>query len=197
MLQRYRHHKSHRGDRRFPRPLRTCQRLCSKHKRWVPYGYCEGDKGMPKGWLYDWEGIATMGRQNPEARFGRKLACFLSVCVLAMSNRCSKDSSCAHKGLMTNWPYHSIWRGDFLTSLMWSYSLLRGSGKFVERYERVFETPMPKQCVQECFAPSWSWASLHDIHGWFKTTCEIMFNSSCRIRNQGAQDTKTASEQAP
>ena len=57
---------------------------------------------MPKGWLYDWEGIATMGRQNPETRFGRKPACCLSVCVLAISNRCSNDSSCAHKGLVTN-----------------------------------------------------------------------------------------------
>jgi hypothetical protein len=33
--------------------------------------YCEGDKGMPKGWLYVWEGMATMGRQNLETRFGR------------------------------------------------------------------------------------------------------------------------------
>jgi len=28
------------------------------------------DKGMLKGWLYDWEGMATMGRQNLETRFG-------------------------------------------------------------------------------------------------------------------------------
>ena len=33
---------------------------------------------MPKGWLYDWEGMATMGRQNPDTRFGRKLAYCLS-----------------------------------------------------------------------------------------------------------------------
>jgi hypothetical protein len=65
------------------------------------------DKGMPKGWLYNWEGMATMGKQNPETRFCRRLACCLSMCVLALSNRCSKGSSCAHKGLVTNWPHHS------------------------------------------------------------------------------------------
>jgi hypothetical protein len=39
---------------------------------------------MPKGWLYDWEGIATMGRQNPEIRFGRKLTCFICVSSLSL-----------------------------------------------------------------------------------------------------------------
>jgi hypothetical protein len=34
---------------------------------------------MPKGWLYDWEGMATMGRQDLDTRFGRKLACSLSM----------------------------------------------------------------------------------------------------------------------
>ena len=57
---------------------------------------------MPKGWLHDWEGMATMGKQNSEARFGRKLACCLSVYVLAISNRCSKDSSYTHKVLVAN-----------------------------------------------------------------------------------------------
>src|SRR5271163_4167970 len=66
---------------------------------------------MPNGLLYDWEGMATMGRQNPETRFGRKLACSLSVCVLAISNRCSKDSSCTYKGLVTNWPHHNSLQG--------------------------------------------------------------------------------------
>jgi len=64
---------------------------------------------MPKGWLYDWEGIATMGKQKPETRLCRKLACCLSECVLAISNRCSKDSSSAHKGLVTN---HSRLRAE-------------------------------------------------------------------------------------
>src|SRR2546421_3817119 len=50
--------------------------------------------------------MATMGRQKSETRFGRKLACWLSISVPAISNRCSKDSSCVHKGLMTNWPHH-------------------------------------------------------------------------------------------
>ena len=62
---------------------------------------------MPKGWLYNGEGMAMMGKQNPETRFGRKPACSLSVYVLAISNRCLKDSSCPHKGLVTNWPHHT------------------------------------------------------------------------------------------
>src|SRR2546423_11053689 len=72
--------------------------------------YCRGDNGMLKGWLYDCEDMATMGRQNSETRFGRKLACCLSVCLLAISNRCSKDSFHAHKGLVTNWPHHTMLR---------------------------------------------------------------------------------------
>ena len=47
-----------------------------------------------------------MGRQNLETRLVESL---LVVClsVFAISNRCSKDSCCAHKGLVTNWPHHS------------------------------------------------------------------------------------------
>jgi hypothetical protein len=48
-----------------------------------------------------------MGRQNLETRLVESL---LVVClsVFAISNRCSKDSCCAQKGLVTNWPHHSI-----------------------------------------------------------------------------------------
>ena len=74
-----------------------------KTRAWSPLG---GDKGMPNGRLYDREGMATMGRQNLEKRWVEKLACHY-LCVLAFSNRCSKDSSRAHKGLVTNWPHHS------------------------------------------------------------------------------------------
>ena len=47
-----------------------------------------------------------MGRQNLETRLVESL---LVVClsVFAISNRCSKDSCCAHKGLVTNWPHHN------------------------------------------------------------------------------------------
>src|SRR5947209_1145119 len=62
---------------------------------------------MPKGWLYNWKGMATVGRQIPETRFGKKLAFLLSVRVLTISNRCLEDCSCAHKWLMTNWPHHN------------------------------------------------------------------------------------------
>jgi hypothetical protein len=56
------------------------------------------DKSIPKGWLYDWTGIARRRKQDPETRFCRKLAPSLLVCVEAISNRCSKDSSCALRG---------------------------------------------------------------------------------------------------
>ena len=50
-----------------------------------------------------------MGRRNLETRLVESL---LVDClsVFAISNRCSKDSCCAHKGLVTNWPHHNIWR---------------------------------------------------------------------------------------
>jgi hypothetical protein len=61
---------------------------------------------MPKSRLYDWEGMATMGRQNPPTRWVERFL-VLYLCVLAISNRCSKDSSCVHKGLVTNWSHHN------------------------------------------------------------------------------------------
>jgi hypothetical protein len=48
--------------------------------------------------LYDWEGIATMGRQNPETRWVES-ALVLYLCVLAISNRFLKDSSSDHNEL--------------------------------------------------------------------------------------------------
>jgi hypothetical protein len=66
---------------------------------------------MPKGRLYTWEDMARVGRQSPETRPGRKLACRLSVYVEAISNRRSKDSSCAHKGLVTNWLHRNTMAG--------------------------------------------------------------------------------------
>jgi hypothetical protein len=65
------------------------------------------DKSIPKGWLYDWAGMARRRKQGPETRFCRKLAPYLLVCVEAISNRCSKEL-CAHKGLVTNWLYHTM-----------------------------------------------------------------------------------------
>jgi hypothetical protein len=47
------------------------------------------------------------GEVRPRDTFCRKLAYCLPVCVLAISNRCLKDGSCAHKGLITNCPHHS------------------------------------------------------------------------------------------
>jgi hypothetical protein len=66
----------------------------------------EGIKGTPKDRLYDKEGMATMGRQDLETCWVEKLACgYLCVCLLSLMG-CSKDSSRAHKGLVTNWPHH-------------------------------------------------------------------------------------------
>jgi hypothetical protein len=72
---------------------------------------------MPKGRLYNWEGVTRMGRQNPETLFCRKLACCLSVCVLAVSNTCLKDSSCAH---------HTRLHTHFLPHITISYTYSRG-----------------------------------------------------------------------
>jgi hypothetical protein len=61
---------------------------------------------VPKGRLYNWEGTTATGRQNLETRLVESL---LVVCLsaFAISNRCSKDNCCAHKGLVTNWPHHN------------------------------------------------------------------------------------------
>jgi len=50
----------------------------------VTYYYCEGDQDILKACLNNWEGRATMGRQNPETLFGRELA-LLSICVSSLS----------------------------------------------------------------------------------------------------------------
>jgi hypothetical protein len=62
---------------------------------------------MPKGLAVQLGRHGKDGKAEPRDTFRRKLACCLSMCVLAISNRCIKDRSCAHKGLVTNWPHHS------------------------------------------------------------------------------------------
>jgi hypothetical protein len=63
---------------------------------------------MPKGRLYHLGRHDRDGKAESRDTFGRKLACRLSLCVFAISNRCSKDSCCAHKGLVTNWPHPNM-----------------------------------------------------------------------------------------
>jgi hypothetical protein len=84
------------------------------------------DKGMPKGRLYNWEDMAKMGRQSPGTRSGRKLTCCLCMYVEAISNRSSKDSSCAHKELVTNWTCGSgkKWYPALTPSLVGRFSCL-------------------------------------------------------------------------
>ena len=94
------------------------------------------DGCMPKGRLYTWEDMGWMGRQNPGTRSGRKLACCLCVYLEAISNRSSKDSSCAHKGLMTNWLHHSSLsniRHGHITLPTAQLSTLRRSRQGIER----------------------------------------------------------------
>jgi hypothetical protein len=62
---------------------------------------------MPNGWLYDWEGIATIGSRTQRHVLVESLL-VVYVCLFAIPNRCSKDSSCAHKGLVTNRPHHNM-----------------------------------------------------------------------------------------
>ena len=63
---------------------------------------------MPKGRLLRWEDMARMeGRAQGHVLVESLLV--LCVCVEAISNRSSKDSSCAHKGLVTNWLHHNRW----------------------------------------------------------------------------------------
>jgi hypothetical protein len=45
--------------------------------------YCGRDRGMPKGRLYDWEGIAMMGRQNLEIRWVESL--LFSFCASSLT----------------------------------------------------------------------------------------------------------------
>jgi hypothetical protein len=62
---------------------------------------------MPKGWLYNWAGMARGRKQNPETRFvGSFLIVYLCVLKLSLIDA-QKDSSCAHKGLVTNCPHHT------------------------------------------------------------------------------------------
>jgi hypothetical protein len=61
---------------------------------------------MPNGWLYNWEGIATMGSRTQRHVLVESLL-VVYLCVFAISNRYSKDSCSAHKGLVTNWPHHN------------------------------------------------------------------------------------------
>jgi succinate dehydrogenase/fumarate reductase flavoprotein subunit len=64
---------------------------------------------MLKGRLYDREGIATVEGRTRDT-LGRKFL-VVYLCALAISNRRLKDSSCTHKGLVTNWP-HTLEPGE-------------------------------------------------------------------------------------
>jgi hypothetical protein len=100
---------------------------------------------MPKSWLHDWEGMATMEKPGLETRWVEKLLRSLSLRVLAISNRCSKDSSSALKGLMTNWPHHTI------------YVLQCADGAAIDPFSQT----LPCWCSQECHTYTFSHASAY------------------------------------
>jgi hypothetical protein len=56
---------------------------------------------MPKGRFYNWGDTTAIGRLNLETCWVES-SLVVYLCVFAISNRCSKDSSCAHEGLVTN-----------------------------------------------------------------------------------------------
>jgi hypothetical protein len=63
---------------------------------------------LRRGLLYGQQ-LSSLSRIDLERwRTPRKLPDCLPVCLEAISNRCSKDSSCAHKGLLANRLHHSI-----------------------------------------------------------------------------------------
>ena len=43
-----------------------------------PYNYCGRDKGMPNGWSFNWENVAS-GKAELRDTLGRKLSCRLSL----------------------------------------------------------------------------------------------------------------------
>ena len=54
-------------------------------------GYCGRDKGMPKGWSFSWESMATREKGKPrDALYGKLACCLCATCVFAISNRCQK-----------------------------------------------------------------------------------------------------------
>ena len=46
--------------------------------------YCERDKGVPKGRLYNWEDTTAIGRQNLETRWAESLL-VVCLCVSSLS----------------------------------------------------------------------------------------------------------------
>jgi hypothetical protein len=60
---------------------------------------------MPKGWLYDRRESGSKRRAEPQRYVVDELSCFPSVCE--RDNQ--KDSLGASKGVITSWPYYSIY----------------------------------------------------------------------------------------
>jgi hypothetical protein len=103
---------------------------------------------MPKGWLYDWEGMATMGRQNPETRSVESLL-VLCLCVSSLSLiDAQKTFPAPHKGLVTNWTHHNVLA--YHTKLRSSQLIMRPPQKSHRRVGTKAESAHPRNLQTRC-----------------------------------------------
>jgi hypothetical protein len=65
---------------------------------------------VPKRRAVQLEGHGNNGKAELRDTFLAEKLCLLSM--FSISNRGSKESSCAHKGLVSNWPPHTIPKTD-------------------------------------------------------------------------------------
>ena len=72
---------------------------------------------MPKGRLYDWEGMAMMGRLSPETRWVKG---FLVV-YLCVSSLSLIDAQKTVPVLVTNWPHHTNNSNSYCQNLLSDY----------------------------------------------------------------------------
>jgi hypothetical protein len=80
------------NGKQSPFPTKRSAKRCIIFYKGVSFeclSYCGRDKGMPNGWSFNWESMATRERGKPEDALCRELGCCLcTMCVLAISNRC-------------------------------------------------------------------------------------------------------------
>ena len=58
-----------------------------------------------------------------------------------------------------------IWRGDFLGGLTWRLKILDEESLLKRYHKHIKRKATGPLSIEECFAPSWSWASIHDSAG--------------------------------
>jgi hypothetical protein len=96
LLHRHRHQSSisvsASNGKQSPSPTNRSAKCCIIFYKGVSFeclSYCGRGKGMPNGWSFNWESMATRERGKPGDMSYRELACCLrAICVLAVSSRC-------------------------------------------------------------------------------------------------------------